>query len=111
MGAQQQQTDRLTGGLGKHIADGEEVAQALGHLLAVHLQHAIVDPEPGETAAGKGAQALRHLVFMVRENQVAAAAMDVEGLAKEFPRHRGALDMPARPASAPRTVPSRQIVA
>ena len=46
---------------------------------------------------------------MVRKDQVGAAAMDVERLAEIAPRHRAALDVPAGPAAAPRTVPSRQI--
>src|SRR3954468_20964707 len=33
---------------------------------------------------------------MVREDQVLAAAMNIEALAEVFHRHRGALDMPAR---------------
>ena len=50
-------------------------------------------------AAGKRADALRHLVLMVREDQVAAAAVDVERLAEIAPRHRAALDVPAWPAA------------
>ena len=52
------------------------------------------------------ALALRNLVLVVRENEVEPAAMDVEGLAELGLAHRRAFDMPARPAAAPRAVPT-----
>ncbi len=48
-----------------------------------------------------GAVALGALVLVVREDQVEAAAVDVELLAELAHRHGGALDVPARPAVAP----------
>ncbi len=51
-------------------------------------------PVPGERVAGGGR--LRELVLVVREAQVEAAAVDVELRAEIAPRHRGALDVPAR---------------
>ena len=62
-----------------------------------------------EMAAGEGAAALRHLVLMVREEQILPAAMDVELLAEILPRHGGALDMPAGAATAPGAVPARRL--
>ena len=50
---------------------------------------------------------LRALVLVVREHEVVAAAVEVEALAEELERHRRALDVPARPALAPRRVPRR----
>ena len=47
------------------------------------------------------------LVLVVREHEVVAAAVDVEALAEDLERHRRALDVPARPARAPRRVPGR----
>src|SRR5262249_10851478 len=49
--------------------------------------------------------ALRDLVLVVREDQVLAAAMDVERLAEVFHGHRRALDVPARPPRTPRALP------
>ena len=51
--------------------------------------------------------ALRDLVLVVREDDVHAAAVDVEGLAQVLHAHRRALDVPARPARAPGRVPRR----
>ena len=45
----------------------------------------------------------------MREDQVGAAAVDVEILAEVFPGHGGAFDMPARSAMAPGAVPARQV--
>ena len=109
MRAQQQQPHRLAGRARQHVAHGEEIAEAFRHLLAVHQQHAVVQPDAGEAAAGEGAAALRQLVLVVRKDQVAAAAVDVEGLAQIAPRHGAALDVPARPAAAPGAVPARQV--
>ncbi|MNN92260.1 hypothetical protein D3C81_2105150 [compost metagenome] len=53
-----------------------------------------------------GAGALGDLVFMVREDQVLAATMDVDGMAQVLPDHRRALHMPARSASAPGAAPA-----
>ena len=49
---------------------------------------------------------LRDLVLVVREDQVVAAAVDVERLAEIAVRHRRALDVPARAARAPRARPT-----
>ena len=54
----------------------------------------------------EGTAALRDLVLMMREDQVEAAGMDVEGLAQMLGAHRRAFDVPARPPPAPRTRPS-----
>ena len=51
--------------------------------------------------------ALRDLVLVVREDQVVAAAVDVERHAEQRARHRAALDVPARPPGAPRRLPLR----
>ena len=51
--------------------------------------------------------ALRDLVLVVREDQVVAAAVDVERHAEQRARHRAALDVPARPPTAPRRLPLR----
>ena len=60
------------------------------------------DAREGFAARGLG---LRDLVLVVREDQVAAAAVHVEVHAEQLLRHRRALDVPAGPAIAPRRGP------
>ena len=88
----------------QQIAHGKEIAQALGHLLALDLQHLVVHPIAGKAVAS--AFALRDLVFMVREGQIIAAAVNVELTAQQGLRHGRAFDVPARAPLAPRAVPA-----
>src|SRR5699024_1442356 len=90
-------------GLG-HVPHGEEVVQALGHLLVVHVDKAVVHPVAGKGAA-VGALALGDLVFVVGEDQVLPAAVQVDGLAQVGAAHGAALDVPAGTAGAVGAVP------
>jgi len=66
-----------------------------------------VEPEAGKRLP-RGALALRDLVLVVREHQVDAARVQVDGrLAEQAQRHRGALDVPARAAGPHPEVPGR----
>src|SRR3546814_13200926 len=56
-----------------------------------------------------GAEALGDLVLVVREDEVLAAAMDVELRAEILHAHRRAFEVPARPPASPGTVPARQV--
>src|SRR5208337_5553618 len=47
---------------------------------------------------------------MMHRDVIDSAGVDVDSLAQVFHRHRRALDMPARIAAAPRTVPLHQMV-
>ena len=86
------------------IAHGEEIALGLGHLFVVDVDKAIVHPVAHVGLAGR-AGGLGDLVFMVREEQVLAAAVDVEGLAQVGGAHGRALDVPAGTAHAPGAFP------
>ena len=55
------------------------------------------------------ADALGHLVLMVREQQVDAAAVDVDGQAQALLDHGRALNVPAGPARPPGAVPDRLV--
>ena len=57
-----------------------------------------------------GAATLRDLVFVVRENQVAAAAVDIDSVTQVRANHGRALQVPARAAATPGTVPARVIL-
>src|ERR1035437_2022772 len=52
---------------------------------------------------------LCNLILMMRENQVDAAAMDIEHFTEIGGAHGRALDVPARTSPAPRAFPSRLI--
>ena len=70
----------------QHIANQEKVAQALGHLLVVDVDEAVVHPAVGQRLAG-GAFALRDFVLVMGKWQVGAAAVDVERFAQQLARH------------------------
>jgi hypothetical protein len=107
MHGQQEITHRLGVVQRQHFARGEEVAEALGHLLAREVDEAVVQPVLRERAGPERALALGDLVLVMREDQVAPAEMEVERLAQVRAAHRRAFDMPARPPRAPGTVPGR----
>ena len=50
---------------------------------------------------------LGQLVFVVGENEVFTAAVNVDSLSEIFDRHRAALDVPAGSALSPRAIPGR----
>lgn len=102
----QEVTDGFGVKMGQDVADGEEVAKGLGHLLLVHHHHAAVHPGV-DVVATVGAAGLGDLVLVVGELQVGAAAVDVEVVAKVLGVHGGALDVPAGATRAPGAVPGR----
>ncbi len=108
MRRQQREAQHLAPVVLQQVAHRAEVAQGLGHFLAVDIQERVVHPV-AHVIAAMGAAALGNLVFVVRENQVAATAVDIDGLAKVGPDHGGALQVPARPAAPPGAVPARFI--
>ncbi len=89
------------------LLDGHDVAQRLRHLLAAEVHHPGVQPVPRERTVAEGPFGLGKLVFVVREDQVRAAAVDVERFAEVAVRHRRTFDVPPRAAGTPRAVPRR----
>ena len=89
----------------QNVANGEEVVQGFGHLLAIDANHPTVHPGIG-VGFTRGRLALGDFVFMVREFQIAAAAMNIEGLAQAAGRHHRALNVPARTPWTPRRLPA-----
>src|SRR5271168_3589648 len=67
---------------------------------------AVMNPDIGHDVAAEGAAALRDFILVMREDEVDAAAVDIEGFAQMLPAHRRAFEMPAGPATAPRAVPA-----
>ena len=58
------------------------VAERLRHLLAIHIDQAVVHPVPSEGITGRGR--LGELVLVVRESQVEPTAVDVERVARRL---------------------------
>ena len=85
--------------------DGGEVAQGFGHLLAAHIDHAVVQPVASQLVAG-GRLRLGNFVFVVGKDQVGATEVDVDRVAQLLAHHGGAFDVPAGPARAPGGFPA-----
>src|SRR4029453_14549451 len=84
--------------------DVQRVAERLRHLLLAHVDHAVVHPVARKRLARAGF-GLGDLALVVGKDEIFAAAVNVERRAEVFHRHRGALDVPARPAGPPRALP------
>jgi hypothetical protein len=109
MRTQDEEADHFTVVVLEDVADGEEVAERLRHLLVVDLHEAVVQPITHEAGGAVGEQravALGDLVLVMRELQIGAAAVDVELPPEQVGRHRRALDMPARATAAERRRPA-----
>ena len=87
--------------------DEDQVALRLRHLLPVVAHHPGVRVGLGERRARHRDLGLPGAHLVVREDQVAAAGLDVEGRAEVFQGHGGALDVPPRPAPPEGAVPGR----
>ncbi len=107
VGRHQRPAQRLARVAGDQVVHQHHIAQALGHLLRLHGHEAVVQPVAREHRDVVGAAGLGDLVLMVGEDQVVAAAVDVDGGAERLGDHGRALDMPAWPPGAPGAVPDR----
>ena len=107
MGRQQRQPQRLTlVTLRQQILDRHDIAERLRHLLRAHVDEAVVDPVAREWGAGVGAAALGEFVLVMGEDEVLAAAVDVDCFAQVRADHRAAFDVPPGAAPPPRAVPA-----
>src|SRR5882724_7311938 len=90
--------------LRQHVSQCVKIPERLRHLLALDHQVRAMEPAAHKLFP-RASFRLRDLCFVMRENIVHPAAMNIELIAEQLRRHRAALDMPARPAVAPRTTP------
>src|SRR5258708_33402443 len=90
----------------ENVPQGIEIAERLRHLLPFDEEKLGVQPEARERLSGERLR-LRDLVFMVREDQVDAARMNIERLAQILDRHDRALDVPAGAAGSELGIPER----
>ena len=104
MPGKQKEPDRFGAVLGQDFPQTEKIAQGLRHLLAVERDKPVMNPVPREGLA-RAPFRLCDLVLMVREYQVLAPAVDIEGLAQVFAGHDRAFDVPPGAALAPGRVP------
>src|ERR1700694_5656580 len=88
----------------KQVAEREEAPQTLRHLLAFTQQEAGMKPKLRERLAGIGF-GLRDFVFVMREDEIFAARVQVESLSEFSHRHDGALQGPARTPRPNRRIP------
>src|SRR5919197_3829068 len=88
-------------------AHREEVFERVCHLLPADRDQAAMGPMTGEWVLPRQRLTLRDLVFVVREDEVSAAPVDIELVTQRLPGHRGALDVPAGSARSPRARPGR----
>src|SRR5262249_37074156 len=100
---QKEEQDRLLPPLVQRLADRPHVPERLRHLLADELEHAVVRPCLGELVPERAR--LRDLVLVVREDEVDAAAVDLEHRAEQLLGHHRALDVPSGPPPPPRRFP------
>ena len=85
---QHRQFNCFAGPLSQQLIDRDEVAQRLGHLLALDLEEAVVHPHVGHRGGAVRAARLRDLVLVVGKDEVDAAAVDVEDVRPGQPRRR-----------------------
>ena len=90
------------------LANGKEIAQRLGHLLIVDTHESVVHPVPDEGMSGR-TLGLGNLVLVMREGEIRATAVDIEGVTQGARRHRRALYVPTGPARSPGRVPRRLV--
>ena len=109
VGAEKGQAQDLARPVPKEVLHGVEVAQRLGHLLAVDGHKAVVHPDPGKSGVRMCRTGLGNLVLVVWKDKVVAAAMDVEVQSEMAGAHGGALEVPARTPVTPGTLPSGKI--
>ncbi len=109
--AQHGRIDRPAGDFAfKHIAHGEEIALAFGHFFAFDEQEARVHPEAGEVRFTGGAAGLCDFAFVMGEDVVFAAGVNIDDIfAQHRAGHGGAFDVPAGVTIAPRAGPFHQV--
>ncbi|TMK01770.1 MAG: hypothetical protein E6G74_09615, partial [Alphaproteobacteria bacterium] len=97
MRAQHVEAQHLPRPVRQQLPDRDEIALGLCHLPALDLQEAVVHPKIRHHRRVQGTARLRDLVLVVREDEIDAAAVDIESLAQVIPRHGRTLDVPAGP--------------
>src|SRR5262245_58301266 len=82
------------------LGDGPELLRRFRHLVPAQRDPPVVHPEIDEALAAR-TLALRDFVFVMRKDEILAAAVQIERGPAVLHAHRRALDVPARAAGAP----------
>ena len=105
MGVQEEEAQGVGRVLFEGLAQRDDVAQGLAHLLVAQFDHTVVHPELRHRRIAGARLGLGDLVFVVRKDEILSAAVDVDVLSEVLRRHGAALDVPSRPSLAPGAVP------
>ena len=89
-----------------NLTNSKEVAQRLGHLAVVNVQEGIVHPVSCKRLV-IGCLGLCDLIFMMREDQILSAGMNIDLFAEITFAHDGALNVPAGTSLTPAGIPVR----
>ena len=106
MGGNKKISDNLIAVFICNFTNRLEITKGLAHFNIINVNIAIVHPISCKCAA-VSTFALSNLIFMMRENQVLTAAVNINCLTKIAPVHSRTLDMPAGSSLAPRRIPVR----
>ena len=90
--------------VGKQFAQRREIPQRLRHFFVIHQQVLGMEPVARERLSG-GRFGFRDFIFVMRESQIDAAAVNVQRVAQIFHGHGGAFDVPAGASRADRRLP------
>ena len=96
-------------GAGEELVQRDEVAKALAHLLPVDGNHVVVHPVFYHGFALR-CHGLCYLALVVGEDEVHAAAVDVEVAAEVLASHRRALAVPSRETVTPGRGPAHDVL-
>ena len=88
------------------VAHKNEIAERFRHLLTIHANHGLVHPVPHEGLAGCGL-GLGRFALVLGEDQIAAAAVEVDRGVEFTHGERRTLDVPARSSGSPQRFPRR----
>ncbi len=91
-------------GLLQHLPNRHNIPERLGHLHPF-IRHEPIMHKVLDKGFPCGCFRLSNFVFMMRENKIPAATVDIEGLTEVLRTHGRTLDMPSRSSLAPGTRP------
>ena len=101
---EEREPDRSGLPLLQQVPDEHQVAEGLRHLLPSEPDDPDMQPMADELGSGDRL-GLRGLAFVMGEDEVPSAPVDVDRLAQLAQHHRGALDMPSRASRSPPRLP------